>query len=63
MKDLRKSDKLTIRFTEEQRAKLERAALKRSRAVGELVEAGTLAREYIMAGVERDLASADQAAA
>lgn len=57
MRDLRKSENLTIRFTPEQREKLERAAQQRSRTVGEIVEAGALAREYIMAGVDRDLAA------
>lgn len=60
MDKLRKKDQLTIRFTTEQLRRLRRAAKIVTVQRGDVVvDAGTLAREYITAGVDVVLAESE----
>jgi hypothetical protein len=62
MSDLYKTERMTIRWSAEQLARIERAAEIQSRRKGELIEPGTLVRDLTMPGVDEILASVEATA-
>ena len=58
MDDLLKSERLQMRLTPDQLARIERAAVIESRRRGELVDPSTLAREKVVPAADEILASA-----
>lgn len=60
---MNKKASLNIRFTTEQRRKINRAADLETRRTRQNVEPSTLVRELVMPKIEEILASADQPAA
>lgn len=58
MSDLLKSERITVRFSPEQIARIEKASEIEGRRRGEMVDAGTLLRELTMPRVDEIIAGA-----